>query len=119
MPLQESPDPAEPAWAQSASADFLIFYSSRDERGQLWCPDCVAVERLVQETFGSPDGPSGAIVYVGQRAEWKTPSNPFRAEPWNVSSIPTVIRTRDGAQLVLEHASPEELAAFVREARPN
>ncbi|CDO73100.1 hypothetical protein BN946_scf185007.g154, partial [Trametes cinnabarina] len=95
MPLKESPDPAEPAWVEGVTADFLIFYSSRDESGKLWCPDCVAVENVVQATFGPPEGPSGVIVYVGQRPAWKTPSNPFRAAPWNVASIPTVIRTRD------------------------
>ena len=38
MPLQHSPDPAEPSWVQGVTADFLIFYSSRDESGKLWCP---------------------------------------------------------------------------------
>ena len=38
MPLQHSPDPAGPAWAQECSADYLIFYSSREEGGNLWCP---------------------------------------------------------------------------------
>ncbi|KAI0361050.1 hypothetical protein OH77DRAFT_1543710 [Trametes cingulata] len=113
MPLQDSPDPAEPSWVQGVTADFLIFFSSRDESGKLWCPDCVDVEGVVQETFGPVDGPSGLIVYVGQRAEWKTPLNPFRAGPWNVDSVPTVIRTRDGARLVEE--IPERLASFVRE----
>ncbi|KAI0334416.1 hypothetical protein GY45DRAFT_1318433 [Cubamyces sp. BRFM 1775] len=114
MPLQQSPDPAEPSWVQGVTADFLIFYSSRDESGKLWCPDCVAVENVVQQTFGSADGPSAVIVYVGQRTAWKTPSNPYRAGPWNVNSIPTVIRSRDGARLVEEEIS-ERLAAFVRE----
>ncbi|KAI9056990.1 hypothetical protein FKP32DRAFT_1584431, partial [Trametes sanguinea] len=82
--------------------------------GKLWCPDCVAVEEVVRATFGPPDGPSGVIVYVGQKPVWKTPSNPFRAGPWNVSSIPTVIRTRDGARLV-EGEISDRLPAFVRE----
>ncbi|KAH9897881.1 hypothetical protein C8Q73DRAFT_376168 [Cubamyces lactineus] len=146
MPLQHSPDPAEPSWVQGVTADFLIFYSSRDESGKLWCPvrprpclrvvnirpdrtdpdflassflpypcqDCVAVENVVEQTFGSADGPSAVIVYVGQRTAWKTPSNPYRTGPWNVSSIPTVVRSRDGARLVEEEIS-ERLAAFVRE----
>ncbi|KAH9858329.1 hypothetical protein C2E23DRAFT_177243 [Lenzites betulinus] len=114
MPLQESQDPATPSWAQSVTTDFLIFYASRDANGRLWCPDCVAVENLVQQTFGPSDGPSGVLVYVGQRADWKSPSNAFRAGPWHLNSIPTIIRTRDGARLV-EDEITERLAAFVRE----
>lgn len=26
---------------------------------------------------------------------WKTPNNPFRSEPWNIQSIPTIIKLRD------------------------
>ncbi|TBU49980.1 hypothetical protein BD309DRAFT_946134 [Dichomitus squalens] len=114
MPLQESPDPATPAWAQDVKSEYLIFFSSRGEGGKLWCPDCVAVEDLVKQTFESAEGPSGTIVYVGQRSEWKTPSNPFRAQPWNVQSVPTVIRIRDGARLV-EQEIREKLESFIRE----
>ncbi|KAI0652390.1 hypothetical protein C8Q79DRAFT_96742 [Trametes meyenii] len=117
MPIQESQaQAAAPAWAeaQSVTADYLIFYSSRDAGGKLWCPDCVAVEELVAKTFGPVEGPAGVVVYVGQRPEWKTPSNPFRAGPWHVSSIPTIIRTRDGARLV-EDEILERLSTFVRE----
>ncbi len=38
MPLQHSPDPAEPSWAQDVKAEYLIFFSSRDESGKPWCP---------------------------------------------------------------------------------
>ena len=38
MPLQHSPDPAEPSWAQDVKTEYLIFFSSRDESGKLWCP---------------------------------------------------------------------------------
>ncbi|KIP11094.1 hypothetical protein PHLGIDRAFT_60352, partial [Phlebiopsis gigantea 11061_1 CR5-6] len=72
--------------------DFVVFYSSRDEDGRLWCPDCRAVEDLVQRTFARADGPAALIVWVGQKPAWKSPSNAFRAQPWNVGSVPTVIR---------------------------
>ncbi|KAI1793203.1 hypothetical protein LXA43DRAFT_1003391 [Ganoderma leucocontextum] len=114
MPLQESPDPATPAWAQDVKSEYLIIYSSRDDGGKLWCPDCVAVEGLVKQTFEPETGPSGTIVYVGQRSEWKTASNPFRAQPWNVQSIPTVIRIRDGARLVDAEISGK-LHSFVQQ----
>ncbi|KAI0715024.1 hypothetical protein C8Q76DRAFT_729248 [Earliella scabrosa] len=113
MPIQESPDPAAPSWANEADSEFLVFFSSRDQSGMLWCPDCVRVEGLVQSTFGPAERPSATIVYVGQRPEWKTPSNPFRAPPWEVPALPTVIRTRDGAKLVDKDITQESLAAFV------
>ncbi|KAI0645105.1 hypothetical protein C8Q79DRAFT_927357 [Trametes meyenii] len=114
MPLTESPSPADPEWVKAnANADYLIFFSSRDESGTPWCPYCVAAEDTVKKVFSPADGPSGVIIYVGQRAEWKTPSNPFRAEPWNVKGVPTIIRARDGVPLA--GSINEELAAFVRE----
>ncbi|CCM00024.1 uncharacterized protein FIBRA_02050 [Fibroporia radiculosa] len=101
MPLSHSADPAElSSLAGSIRDQFLVFYSSRDASGALWCPDCIAVDRLVQNTFGPSDGPSALIVYVGQKAEWKSPTNPFRGEPWKVESVPTIIRVQDGARLV-------------------
>ncbi|OCH89557.1 hypothetical protein OBBRIDRAFT_813135 [Obba rivulosa] len=113
MPLRETEDSTDSVTLQDVKEPFLIFYSSRDESGKLWCPDCVAVENLVQEVFGPEGGPSGLIVYVGQRSEWKTPNNPFRGAPWNVNAIPTVIRIRDGARLV-ETEIARELASFVK-----
>ncbi|KAI0756472.1 hypothetical protein C8Q80DRAFT_1091161 [Daedaleopsis nitida] len=114
MPIHESPDPAAPLWVTQSAADspYLIFYASRDESGRMWCPDCVRVESLIQEAFGPAGRPPATIVYVGQRPEWKTPSNPFRTSSWDVRSIPTVIRTRDGARLVDEEITQEGLAAF-------
>ncbi|KAH9945401.1 uncharacterized protein BXZ73DRAFT_96392 [Epithele typhae] len=99
-PLKESPDPASPTWATSVDTDYLVFFASRDQEGKMWCPDCRAVEDLVKSTFEPPGTPSATIVWVGQRSDWKTPAAPFRAEPWNVRSVPTIIRRRDGARLV-------------------
>lgn len=38
MPLRETQDPALSANLQDAKEEYLIFYSSRDEAGKLWCP---------------------------------------------------------------------------------
>jgi glutaredoxin len=94
MPLREVEFPSDPKDLEHAQEQFLIFYSSR-VNGQLWCPDCVAVDRTIQDTFGPEDGPSAVIVYVGQKPEWKTPSNIFRGEPWQITSVPTVIKVED------------------------
>jgi len=32
------------------------------------------------------------IEYVGQRSEWKSPSSLYRAEPYNLTSIPTIVK---------------------------
>ncbi|EKM61668.1 uncharacterized protein PHACADRAFT_83680 [Phanerochaete carnosa HHB-10118-sp] len=95
MPIHYTVDPATPDVLEGVTEDFILFYSSRDEHGKLWCPDCVDVEEIVSKTFESAEAPSVLIVWVGQRAQWKTPSNPFRAEPWKVGSIPTIIRVKD------------------------
>ena len=69
---------------------------------------------MVLDAFSLLDAPSLLIVYVGQRAEcvlnkllccvritisppsWKgQQQNVFRGDPWNVSSVPTLVRTRD------------------------
>ncbi|KAI0785339.1 hypothetical protein BC629DRAFT_1288801 [Irpex lacteus] len=111
MPLRYTEDPASVDTVHAASDKYLIFYSSRDDSGELWCPDCRAVEGIVEKKFSSPTGPSALIVWVGQRAEWKTPSNVFRGEPWKVESIPTIIRVEDGAKLVLDEI-PDGIASF-------
>jgi hypothetical protein len=75
---------------EDRTESFVIFYSSRDERGRLWCPvewisriaflktltastqDCAAVQDVVKDTFGSLESPSALLVYVGQRNECVT-----------------------------------------------
>jgi len=112
MPIRESTDPASAEDVKGASEDFLIFMSSRNEEGKLWCPDCVAVEDLIQTTFQSDQGPSAFIVYVGQKPAWKSPTNMCRSEPFNVKSIPTIIRRRDDERLVEEEITRHSLASF-------
>jgi len=111
MPIHETEDPAHPSALAGVDQEFLVFFSSRDETGTLWCPDCREVEALVHKVFGPDDGPSALVVYVGQRAAWKDPTNPFRGEPWKVPSIPTIIRARDGARLAEEIET--QLASFI------
>ncbi|KAJ3531998.1 hypothetical protein NM688_g7490 [Phlebia brevispora] len=109
MPLRYTEDPASLDSVKHVPEQYIIFYSSRDKDGKLWCPVCIAppagdcrnVEKRVEQKFaGSEDGtPSALIVFVGQRPAWKSPSNPFRGEPWKVGSVPTIIRLKDGARL--------------------
>jgi hypothetical protein len=39
------------------------------------------------------------IIYTGQRAEWKDPNNKYRHAPWNVTSVPTILKFRDGEEV--------------------
>jgi len=114
MPLNHTIDPAELSTLKDVEEDFVIFYASRDASGRMWCPDCLAVEDVVENTFGPAAAPTALAVYVGQKAEWKSSSNPFRGEPWKVESIPTIIRTTDGARLV-DAEIKDRLASFLRE----
>ncbi|KAJ7631243.1 hypothetical protein FB45DRAFT_561021 [Roridomyces roridus] len=51
MPLRIAESPV-----LDRGTDFLIFYSSIvDEK--MWCPDCRAVDDVVQQTFAAADAP--------------------------------------------------------------
>lgn len=86
----------------------------------MWCPDCVQMEAsLIDLTTKTPSTALDNLiyVYVGQRDEWvdpwlhvprsriwapfylsnaydrwRSPSNHFRNEPWNIERIPTVLK---------------------------
>ena len=149
MPLRYTEDPAAVATVKAASEQYLIFYSSRDVHGKLWCPVsftfalplsaigttlnmrlCTGLcssgryrrEEILRSdrTFG-PDCMGGTKSRVGAYSSncrvgasqqspyflhfidvddplifsWKTPANIFRSGPWNVESIPTIIRVED------------------------
>ncbi|GLB35817.1 putative eukaryotic protein of unknown function (DUF953) [Lyophyllum shimeji] len=112
MPLRIAQGPVDPSALKDVAEQYLIFYSSIVD-GKLWCPDCQDVEVLVKETFSSEDSPSALIVYVGDRAEWKSSSSVLRAEPWSLTGVPTIVRLRDGARLT-ESEVAGGLAEFVK-----
>ncbi|KAI0003750.1 hypothetical protein BJV74DRAFT_484846 [Russula compacta] len=115
MPLNTAPNPFELSSYEDIKENFVIFYSSRDESGRMWCPDCREVEDLIVRTFAPADGPSGLILYVGQRAEWKTETNVFRSRPWDIQSIPTIVKLKDGVEVgrLVEGEITSDLAALV------
>ncbi|KZP28878.1 hypothetical protein FIBSPDRAFT_1039232 [Athelia psychrophila] len=100
MPLRTTSDHLDPSALNEISEQYLLFYSSRDADGRLWCGDCRVVDPLVQETFGKADGPSALIVYVGQQADWQRPAhgpqNYYRGEPWNITGVPTLAKLEGG-----------------------
>ncbi|WWD20412.1 hypothetical protein CI109_104888 [Kwoniella shandongensis] len=78
------------------AATFLIFYSDYVD-GQMWCPDCRAVESTVKEAFDGPEKPKGIINWVGIKEEWRKPNNKARVD-YNVVGIPTIIRIENGKE---------------------
>ncbi|KAG9036652.1 hypothetical protein FRB95_008236 [Tulasnella sp. JGI-2019a] len=93
----------------------LIFYSSI-VGGQLWCPDCRAVDDLVKTTFENSADKQGIIVYVGDRGVWRDANNKYRKR-WKISSIPTLIRLdsegKEHSRLVESEITPDSLKAFL------
>ncbi|KIM88834.1 hypothetical protein PILCRDRAFT_813817 [Piloderma croceum F 1598] len=117
MPLRIS-DTEQLSSLKDVSEEYLIFYSSVTESGELWCPDCRDVDPTVIEIFGPSDGPEALIIYVGQKTEWKRPANNrFRGEPWWIESIPTVIKVRDSEEVgrLVDSQVKDHLASFVSE----
>nr|GAT57468.1 predicted protein [Mycena chlorophos] len=84
--------------AHAARFDYLVFYASIDPtQGRMWCGDCRRVEEVVRRVFDDAGGPSAAIVYVGSKPEWKSPTSAFRGEPFILTDVPTIAKLeRDG-----------------------
>ena len=86
MPLYKADDSIDPyTLLHRVPEEFIIFYSSITEDGQMWCPvntlpispipsnvnilqECRAVEGTVKATF-EVDGLAALVVYVGNRAQ--------------------------------------------------
>ncbi|KIM47477.1 hypothetical protein M413DRAFT_439137 [Hebeloma cylindrosporum] len=97
MPLYIADGSIDHITLKNVPEEFVIFYSSIID-GEMWCPDCRLVEKLVKETFPE-QGPEALIVYVGNKPQWKNPLNIYRQEPWKVTSVPTIVRLKDGKEL--------------------
>ncbi|KAG8219581.1 hypothetical protein J3R82DRAFT_532, partial [Butyriboletus roseoflavus] len=119
MPLREVQFP-DAASLSNGKERIIIFFASRlPESNSLWCPDCLAAEDLIRNTFGSEQGPPAVLAYVGQRSDWKTPDNIFRKEPWKVKVIPTIIKLDEAGEEIGrlvdgQNLISEELASFIQ-----
>ncbi|TFK77441.1 hypothetical protein BDN72DRAFT_43697 [Pluteus cervinus] len=114
MPLRTT-STTDPTSLSTVSEEYLIFYSSIVD-GRLWCPDCRAVEEDVRNVFDGSDDPPALIVYVGDKSSWKPSSNPFRGAPWNITSIPTIVKVKDGKEIgrLVELEVKPGLAEFIK-----
>ncbi|KAJ4472605.1 hypothetical protein C8J55DRAFT_607760 [Lentinula edodes] len=98
MPIHIADPNITPESLPKVSEEYLVFYSSIVD-GQMWCPDCLAVEELVERTFSSEDAPSALIVYAGDRPTWKSPSNIFRTGPFAVQCVPSIVKIQNGKEV--------------------
>ncbi|CAA7264838.1 unnamed protein product [Cyclocybe aegerita] len=115
MPLYYADGSIDPITLQTVPDHHIIFYSSVVD-GQLWCPDCRAVESLVKEVFSADDA-DGLVVYVGERSQWKNPANIYRQDPWKITGVPTIVKLKDGKEvgrLVDEKEILNDLKTFVK-----
>ncbi|KAL1614738.1 hypothetical protein SLS54_009495 [Diplodia seriata] len=86
--------------AASGASSFVAVYASHvdmEESGQKkrrsWCGDCVAAEPLVERKFGDKYGEEKCwVVWVGDKAEWRTPENVWRKAPFEVTHLPTLVK---------------------------
>lgn len=71
----------------------LLFTSDKNQDGQEWCPDCVAVKPLY-ETLENEAKKAGLPFYIfiaGDRPQWKDPENKFRKHKLTrLTSVPTL-----------------------------
>ncbi|KAH8276529.1 hypothetical protein KR044_004241 [Drosophila immigrans] len=99
---------------------YMYFFGEKDKNGVSWCPDCVAVEQIVDTAFREKAHSNSLIfsVDVGNREVWKDDkTNKFRLPPFNMSEIPSLQRWNgaerlDGDQLL----KPSLLDLFFDEA---
>lgn len=75
----------------------ILFLASYDESGKSWCSDCRDAEPVVYSVlheFAETDAGKDSLfvtAFVGQKPEWKTPTSPFRAAPFHVKAVPTLL----------------------------
>ncbi|KAJ7170153.1 hypothetical protein C8R46DRAFT_225392 [Mycena filopes] len=98
MPLHIADSPIEPAALLNRPEEFLIFYSDVVD-GEMWCPDCRVVDEQIREAFAGANSPSAAIIYVGNKPEWKSMDNVFRGDPLKITDVPTIVKLSENKEV--------------------
>ncbi|KAH7412824.1 hypothetical protein BKA64DRAFT_659646 [Cadophora sp. MPI-SDFR-AT-0126] len=121
MPLKvssESPSELEATLKASATTSkpaFAVIYASL-VNSKSWCGDCRDAEAFVNSKFASGEDVV-KVVYAGQRDEWRKQDNPWRAAPFKITNLPTLVKvTADGKVEKLVEAdvyNQRKLDAFV------
>jgi thiol-disulfide isomerase/thioredoxin len=92
MPWKETKDDQAIALYKQNGKHFVLFFASGTPP---WCPDCRDAQPHLESVFKADDAPVLHVVRVGEREQWKTPSNKWRAEPYRIGEIPTLVRLED------------------------
>ncbi|OHE93852.1 hypothetical protein CORC01_10873 [Colletotrichum orchidophilum] len=76
-----------------STVPFFVTFTTSDhpDTGESWCPDVRAALPHIKAAFSAGGAPDMAFVEVGQRPEWRVPTNVFRTK-WNVNNVPTIVR---------------------------
>ncbi|CZT07309.1 hypothetical protein WAI453_013000 [Rhynchosporium graminicola] len=97
MPLEISTEsPSELLASLKASAtssskpSFAIIYASLTD-GRSWCGDCRDAEPFVDRKFAEGEE-AVKVVYAGQRDEWRKQDNPWKAAPFEIEALPTLVK---------------------------
>ncbi|KAJ7361463.1 hypothetical protein DFH08DRAFT_844274 [Mycena albidolilacea] len=116
MPLNIAEPPVDPTALLQRPEEFLIFYADIVD-GKMWCSDCRAVDDNIRKTFTGSDSisPTAAIVYVGNKPNWKSLDNVFRGEPFKITDVPTIVKIREGKEVarLVDQEINSKLADFV------
>lgn len=83
----------------STDTHYVVYFASPENGQSSWCPDCRNALPALQNVFGADSAPSAYLVQVGVRSEWKgNPNNKWRAEPFNISGVPTIVKVENVSQ---------------------
>ncbi|KAI5478459.1 Thioredoxin-like protein [Pseudohyphozyma bogoriensis] len=74
---------------------YVIFYSSPEERGRPWCRDCENAAPIITKHISAKPEDS-TVIFVGSREEWNDKSNVWRAHPYAVERVPTILKLVNG-----------------------
>lgn len=72
---------------------FALFSGSFDDKGNNWCPDCVAADPVIKNNLEHiPEGAVFIHCGVGGREYWKDQNNEFRKSPQlKLKCVPTLL----------------------------
>jgi thiol-disulfide isomerase/thioredoxin len=90
MPLIDAEAPPT-----SNDTHYVVYFASPENGQSSWCPDCRNALPALQNVFGTDSAPSAYVIQAGKRAEWRDAKNKWRAEPYSIACLPTIVRVEN------------------------